>query len=54
MDDSDSLNGGEGESKNNFNINPLEEKEIWRKEIINNYTYQLDICPSCFHNSFRI
>ena len=54
MDDPDSFSGSEEESQNDFNINPMEEKEIWRKEITNNYAYPPVICPSCYHNSFRI
>ena len=52
MDDPDSFSGSEEESQNDFNINPMEEKEIWRKEITNNYAYPPVICPSCYHNSF--
>ena len=37
MDDPDSFSGSEEESQNDFNINPMEEKEICHKEIINNY-----------------
>lgn len=54
MDDPDSFSGSEKESQYNFNINALEEKEIQRKEIKNNYAYPPNICPSCYHNSLRI
>ena len=54
MDDPDSFSGSGEETQNNFNINPSEEKEIWREEIINKYSYPPNICPSCYHNSFRI
>ena len=53
MDDPDSFNESEEEVQSNFNINDLEEKEIWRKEIINNYTYPLINCSSSLHDSFR-
>ena len=46
MDDPDSFSGSEKESQYNFNINALEEKEIQRKEIKNNYAYPPNICPS--------
>ena len=54
MDEPDSLSGSGEETQNNFNINPSEEKEIWRKEIISKYAYPPNICHSCYHNSFRI
>ena len=54
MDDPDSFSGGEEEVQNKFNINASEEKELWRKEIINNYAYPSINFPSCFHDSFRI
>ena len=54
MDDPGSFSGSGEETQNNFNINPSEEKEIWREEIINKYSYPPNICPSCYHNSFRI
>ena len=41
----------EGESQNDFNINPLKEKEIWQKETIKNYTYQSVFYQSFYYNS---
>lgn len=54
MDDPDSFSGSEEESQYNFNINALEEKEIQSKEIINNYAYPPNICPSCYHTIIHL
>ena len=33
--------------KENWDIKPEDEKKFWMEHIINEYTYQPEICPTC-------